>query len=133
MGPRSRCLEYARLNRVSPTAIDLPGWLPEPTATRSDRLPPGREPRATRATRQQAAAPKRRPAPTLGGQGQETGSASTSRTGHRRYAGDALGLAPETDRRKYDGSKQRGPGRPRTQDKIQQWVVHMATENRDWG
>jgi putative transposase len=35
--------------------------------------------------------------------------------------------------RKYDGSKQRGPGRPRTQDKIQQWVVRMATENRDWG
>ena len=35
--------------------------------------------------------------------------------------------------RKYDGSEQRGPGRPRTQDEIQQWVVRMATENRDWG
>ena len=35
--------------------------------------------------------------------------------------------------RKYDGSKQRGPGRPRSQDEIQQWVVRMATENRDWG
>ena len=35
--------------------------------------------------------------------------------------------------RKYDGSKQRGPGRPRTQDEIQQLVVRMATENRDWG
>lgn len=35
--------------------------------------------------------------------------------------------------RKYDGSKQRGPGRPRVQDKIQQLVVRMATENRDWG
>jgi putative transposase len=35
--------------------------------------------------------------------------------------------------RKYDGSKQRGPGRPRTQNEIQQWVVRMATENRDWG
>jgi len=34
---------------------------------------------------------------------------------------------------KYDGSKQRGPGRPRTQDEIQRWVVRMATENRDWG
>ena len=33
--------------------------------------------------------------------------------------------------RKYDGSKQRGPGRPRTQDEIQQWVVRMATENRE--
>jgi hypothetical protein len=34
--------------------------------------------------------------------------------------------------RKYDGSKQRGPGRPRTQDEIQRWVLRMATENRDW-
>ena len=35
--------------------------------------------------------------------------------------------------RKYDGSRQRGPGRPRTQDEIQQWVIRMATENLDWG
>ena len=34
---------------------------------------------------------------------------------------------------KYDGSKQRGPGRPRTKDEIQQLVVRMATENRAWG
>jgi len=34
--------------------------------------------------------------------------------------------------RKYDGSKQRGPGRPRTRDEIQGLVVRMATENRDW-
>jgi putative transposase len=35
--------------------------------------------------------------------------------------------------KKYDGSKQRGPGRPRAHDEIQQLVVRMATENRDWG
>ena len=35
--------------------------------------------------------------------------------------------------RKYDGSKQRGPGRPRTPNEIQLLVVRMATENRDWG
>jgi hypothetical protein len=35
--------------------------------------------------------------------------------------------------RNYDGSKQRGPGRPRTQARIQDLVVRMATENRDWG
>jgi len=35
--------------------------------------------------------------------------------------------------RKYDGSRRRGPGRPRVQDEIQQLVVRMATENRDWG
>src|SRR5690349_13526954 len=34
---------------------------------------------------------------------------------------------------KYDGSKRRGPGRPRTRDEIQRLVVRMATENRDWG
>jgi transposase InsO family protein len=35
--------------------------------------------------------------------------------------------------RKYDGSKQRGPGRPRTGDEIQGLVVRMAAENRNWG
>jgi putative transposase len=35
--------------------------------------------------------------------------------------------------RKYDGSQQRRPGRPRTPDEIQRLVVRMATENRDWG
>jgi hypothetical protein len=35
--------------------------------------------------------------------------------------------------KKYDGSRRRGPGRPRVQDEIQQLVVRMASENRDWG
>ena len=35
--------------------------------------------------------------------------------------------------RKYDGSKHRLPGRPRTRGKIQDLMVRMATENRDWG
>jgi hypothetical protein len=34
---------------------------------------------------------------------------------------------------KYDGSKRRGPGRPRTKEEIRQLVVRMATENRAWG
>ena len=34
--------------------------------------------------------------------------------------------------RKYDG-RRRGPGRPRLLAQIRQWVVRMATENRDWG
>ena len=35
--------------------------------------------------------------------------------------------------RKYDGSNQRGLGRPRTRDEIERLVVRMTTENRDWG
>ena len=35
--------------------------------------------------------------------------------------------------RKYEGSQQRGPGRPRTYKEIQRLVVRMATENRDGG
>ena len=33
----------------------------------------------------------------------------------------------------YDGSKHRGPGRPRRGDEIENLIVRMATENRDWG
>src|SRR5215469_2918106 len=35
--------------------------------------------------------------------------------------------------RKYDGSRRRGPGRPRVLEEIQRLVIRMATENRDWG
>jgi transposase len=34
---------------------------------------------------------------------------------------------------KYDGSGNRGPGRPRTADEVEELVVRMAQENRDWG
>ena len=33
----------------------------------------------------------------------------------------------------YDGSGQRGPGRPRTAGEIEALVVRWAEENRDWG
>ena len=35
--------------------------------------------------------------------------------------------------RKYDGSKNRGPGRPGVMKEIRTLVVRMATENKDWG
>ena len=34
---------------------------------------------------------------------------------------------------KYDGSKNRGPGRPRKAEEIETLVVRMANENRTWG
>jgi hypothetical protein len=33
---------------------------------------------------------------------------------------------------KYDGSVQRGPGRPRTANQFETLVTQMAEENRDW-
>lgn len=35
--------------------------------------------------------------------------------------------------KKYDGSQNRGPGRPRVAETIRDLVVQMATENSTWG
>jgi putative transposase len=35
--------------------------------------------------------------------------------------------------RKFDGSKYRGPGRPRLDRAIEELIVRMAEENRSWG
>jgi transposase InsO family protein len=61
--------------------------------------------------------------------------------GRRLLAEVATIVTPETllawHRRliaiKYDGSAQRGPGRPRTAVDLEALVVKLAKENRDWG
>ena len=35
--------------------------------------------------------------------------------------------------RKFDGSGRRGPGRPRIKREVEQLIIRMASENRDWG
>src|SRR5438309_10651164 len=78
---------------------------------------------------------------------------ATHRDQRRRLAARAKGLGrkvlaelativtPETLLRwhqrliaqKYDGSGHRRPGRPRTAASVEDLVVHMAEQNRDWG
>ena len=68
-------------------------------------------------------------------------AAKAKKLGRRLLAEIATLVTPETllawhrklIARKYDGSGQRGPGRPRTNGKIETLVIRMAEENRDWG
>ena len=61
--------------------------------------------------------------------------------GHKLLAEVASIVTPDTllawhrklIARKYDGSEQRGPGRPPVMEQIRSPIVRMATENRDWG
>jgi len=61
--------------------------------------------------------------------------------GRKLLAEAATIVTPETSlvwhrkliAQKYDGSGKRGPGRPRTAAEIEDLVVRMAQENRDWG
>src|SRR5215831_19461286 len=68
-------------------------------------------------------------------------AAKAKRLGRRVLAEVARIVTPETllawhrklIAQKYDGTAQRGPGRPRTAGEIEALVVRMADENRDWG
>ena len=68
-------------------------------------------------------------------------AARAKRLGRRVLAEVASIVTPETllawhrklIAHKYDGTVQRGPGRPRTAGEIEALVVRMAGENQDWG
>ena len=68
-------------------------------------------------------------------------AASAKRPGRKVLAQLATIVTPETLLRwhrrliaqKYDGSGKRGPGRPRTAAEVEDLVIRMAEENRDWG
>jgi hypothetical protein len=64
------------------------------------------------------------------------------RLGRKVFADVATIAQPETIlgwyrklvARKFDGSKaRRGPGRPRIKREVEQLIMRMASENRDWG
>jgi putative transposase len=52
---------------------------------------------------------------------------------HHRGSGDLLAWHRRLIAKKYDGSGQRSPGRPRTASEIAALVTRMAKENRNWG
>jgi putative transposase len=68
-------------------------------------------------------------------------AAKAKRLGRKLLAEVATIVTPETllawhrklIARKYDGSAQRQPGRPRIVGEIERLVVRLAEENRDWG
>src|SRR3954451_21920420 len=68
-------------------------------------------------------------------------AAKATALGRKLLAEFASVVTPETLRawhrkliaQKYDGSRQRGPGRPRTAQAIEALVVRLAEENRGWG
>src|SRR6266853_5433936 len=105
----------------------------EPTPTGDHRLPSRGESGASRATRPAAIA--------LTDDQRRRLAAKAKRLGRRLLAEIATIVTPETllawhrklIARKYDGSGARGPGRPRTDGRIETLVIRMAEENRDWG
>ena len=105
----------------------------EPTPTGDHRLPSRGESGASRATRPAAIA--------LTDDQRRRLAAKAKRLGRKLLAEVATIVTPETllawhrklIAQKYDGTAQRGPGRPRTAAALESLVVQLAEENRDWG
>ncbi len=105
----------------------------EPTPTSDDRLPARGEPGVARAARR---SPLR-----FNNEQRRRLAARAKELGRKLLAEVATIVTPETllawhrklIAQKYDGSAQRGPGRPRTAQGIEALVVRLAHENRDWG
>jgi hypothetical protein len=116
-----------------PVCADRSIRLDEPAAVGADLLSAGREPSSSRATGGKRLRfnddQRRRLAAKAKGLGrklfQEVATIVTPETllaWHRRLIAQ-----------KYDGSRQRGRGRPRKPVEIEDLVVRMAKENRGWG
>src|SRR5688572_30440030 len=70
----------------------------ESTPVADDRIPSRRKPGTSRTTWPTALAAYRRPAPSIGREGQRAGTEAFGRGGHDRDAGDIVALAPAADR-----------------------------------
>jgi hypothetical protein len=113
--------------------IDFCCWMDESTPTTGDRLPSRGEPGSSRTVGERRLR--------LNDDQRRRLAAKAKGLGRKLLTEIATIVTPETllawHRKlialKYDGSRNREPGRPRTAGVIEALVVRMAEENRDWG
>src|SRR3954462_12231007 len=77
----------------SPVLDDCPSWLDESTPAANDRVPARGEPGSARATRRPTSAIQRRPATSIGSQGERLGTETSGGSRHACYAGHLVGMA----------------------------------------
>jgi hypothetical protein len=68
----------------------------------------------------------------MGGQGQRLRKKASPRDGYDCHTRDLLAWHRRLIAQKYDGSGKRGCGRPRKSEEIEDLVVRLAKENRNW-
>jgi transposase len=71
---------------------------------------------------------------TLADIGKKLGKQALEEVAHIVKSDTLLGWHRKLAADKFDGSEQcKSPGRPRVNKELEDWVVHMAKENRGWG